>query len=73
MNHPLNSIIDVGTAFLLGKELLILDKDDETITTTPNSSFKSSHSSQPGSHWTKLISSASTGVWFQQEQRQKLP
>jgi hypothetical protein len=70
MNHPLNSIIDVGTAFLpvLGKDLSILEKDDDTITTTPDSSFEWSHSSQPGSQWTKSISSALTGAWFQQEQ-----
>jgi hypothetical protein len=35
MNNPLNSIIDVGTAFLLGHDLPMLDKDDDTIKTTP--------------------------------------
>jgi hypothetical protein len=68
MNHPLNSIIDVGTAFLLGKDLSILDKDDDTITTTPDSSFEWGHSSHPGSQWTKSMSSALTGAGFQQEQ-----
>jgi hypothetical protein len=62
MNHPLkNSILDMGTAFLLGKDLSMLDKDDDTITTTLDSSFMEwSHSSQPGGcqWWTKPIFSA---------------